>query len=53
MIVYILKGNNEYEGFDILGIYESEDKARNAEIDFVDNPKAHYDDYTIDEHEVE
>ena len=50
--IFILKGHMDYEGFTILGIFDSKEKAdeyeRLAKVE-----RDYFDSYSIDEYEVE
>jgi hypothetical protein len=52
MKVYIVQGHTDYEGFDILGVFDTKEKATDFHDDSASSDEWDYDWYSIAEYEV-
>jgi len=53
MKVYALLGTYDYEGCQLIGAYSTKEKALEAQAMFVDEEEVQFDDYVIEEREID
>ena len=53
MTVYVLQGVYDYEGRSFIGVYSTREKATEAQAIFLTEEEGQFDDYVIDEREID
>ena len=53
MKVYVVTAGYDYEGDDVMGVYSTMELAQSCVDEMKANPKIYFDNYEIEEHEVD